>query len=405
MLKQVDVIFFVEHKDRELEPVELVASKLHTMGYSSMILSTIFHLHYLFLYKAKVFVFPYLISKNDWPVNLVYSIYEDSVCYINLNWEQLIAPVIQEYKKPQDDFVRSVVKHISWEDDAFKDFLLKNGVSNDNIRVTGNPSNFILFELNKAGSLAIRNKLSQEFRLDVKKEWLFMPMNYGWAFLSDKTIKAKIRNGFPENQAWQYRRYSKKCLFKFINFIDEISTKEDCEVIIRPHPGVSVEMYEKKFKEIIGYIPKKVHILKDYTIREWIVASDIIGSSWSTSAYDAQKINKKAFLFFPYEIPVWLHSDWLNKMYKIMNYDEYKKVKNFHVVVEEHNEINNVSFFIQENIVETNHKVKIVNISLKSLAKVTRSFLMNINLICKKTPFSNDKFKKILRIKEKATIK
>lgn len=292
MFREVDVIFFVEHKDRELESIKLIAEKLNNMGYSSIILSTIFHLHYLLLYKAKVFVFPYLISKNDWPVNLVYKMYKENITYINLNWEQLIAPVIQQYKKPNDSFVKSIVKHISWDDDGFKDFLIESGVEDNNIRITGNPTNFILFELNKKDNQSLKNNIAKEFLIDPKKEWLFMPMNYGWAFSSDKTIKAKILKGFPEKEAWEYRGYSQKCLNEFIN---EISEKEDIEIIIRPHPGVSIEEYNKKFKEIIGKVPKNIFILKNYTIREWIIVSDIIGSSWSTSAYDAQKINKKAF--------------------------------------------------------------------------------------------------------------
>lgn len=131
-----------------------------------------------------------------------------------------------------------------------------------------------LFELNQS----LKNNIAKEFLIDPKKEWLFMPMNYGWAFSSDKTIKAKILK-----EAWEY---SQKCLNEFIKFINEK------EIIIRPHPGVSIEEYNKKFKEIIGKVPKNIFILKNYTIREWIIVSDIIGSSWSTSA-------QKSFSFFP----------------------------------------------------------------------------------------------------------
>ena len=395
MFKEVDVIFFVEHKDRELESVKLIAEKLNNMGYSSIILSTIFHLHYLLLYKAKVFVFPYLISKNDWPVNLVYKMYKENITYINLNWEQLIAPVIQQYKKPNDSFVKSIVKHISWDDDGFKDFLIESGVEDNNIRITGNPTNFILFELNKKDNQSLKNNIAKEFLIDPKKEWLFMPMNYGWAFSSDKTIKAKILKGFPEKEAWEYRGYSQKCLNEFIKFINEISEKEDIEIIIRPHPGVSIEEYNKKFKEIIGKVPKNIFILKNYTIREWIIVSDIIGSSWSTSAYDAQKINKKAFLFSPYKMPAWLYSGWLDKMYKISNYDEYKEIKSFSIKVEEHNEIENIAFFIKENLNQKRIGIEGINISLKSFIKIIRSFLMNNNLIDSKA-LEYDRFEKIV---------
>lgn len=65
---------------------------------------------------------------------------------------------------------------------------------------------------------------------------------------------------------------------------------------MRPHPSITEDDYKKVFDEIIGYIPKNIYLNKAHSIREWIVASDIVGSSWSTSVWDA-------FLF---KRPEWL---------------------------------------------------------------------------------------------------
>lgn len=321
MFKEVDVIFFVEHKDRELESIELVCSKLKEQGVKTIILSTFFHLIHLYFYKPKIIVFPYLLSKKDWPCELAYSLYGKNITYINMNWEQLLSTANQEYKKPQDSFVKKQVMQLSWSNNFKDNFLLKYNVEEKNIKIVGNISNEVLYKLldKKDGW---RYSLSKEYNLDDTKKWLFMPMNYGWAFASDKLIKSKILLGYDKNIAWEYRKYSQKCLKNFIYFINDISENDDYEIIIRPHPSITEEQYREVFIQEIGYIPKNILLNKSHSIREWIVSSDIIGSSWSTSVWDAYNIGKSVFLFTPFARPSWLDVWWNNKVVNLDKFDE-----------------------------------------------------------------------------------
>lgn len=127
--------------------------------------------------------------------------------------------------------------------------------------MTGNPANEVLYNLlDKQDEWKV--KLSNEFTLDTSKKWLFMPMNYAWAFSSDSLINAKIKKGYPEDKAWMHREYSQKCLNKFIYFIEKLSKEYNYEVIIRPHPSITEDDYKKVFYETIGYIPKNVYLIK-----------------------------------------------------------------------------------------------------------------------------------------------
>lgn len=357
MFKEVDVIFFVEHKDRELESIKLIAEKLRSEGKSSLILSVYFHVHYLYLYKAKTFVFPYLINQNDWPVSLVYKMYGDTAEYINMNWEQLISKVNEEYKKPQDDFVKQKVKHIAWNS-HFRDYLVRYGVDESNIAITGNLSNEILFNLlDKKNEW--RSNLAQEFELDTNKKWLFMPMNYGWAFSTNSLINAKIKKGYPEKTAWEYREYSQKCLKQFIYFIEKLSKEFDYEIIIRPHPSITEDDYKKVFNETIGYIPKNIYLNKAHSIREWIVASDVVGSSWSTSVWDAYNVGKPVFLFTPYKRPEWLDVWWNDEIVNLES--EYSEIvlsiKNYDIKSDSVQA--KISKYICLNIFSSNKRVRI----------------------------------------------
>jgi surface carbohydrate biosynthesis protein len=377
MFKEVDIIFFVEHKDREFESVKLIAEKLKGKGKSSLILSVYFHVHYLNLYKAKTFVFPYLINQNDWPVSFVYRMYGDSAEYINMNWEQLLFPVNIEYKKPQDNFVKQKVKHIAWNNN-FKDYLIKNGVSDENIKVTGNPANEVLYNLlDKKDEW--RLKLVNEFSLDINKKWLFMPMNYAWAFSSDRLIQSKINKGYPEDKAWKHKKYSHKCLKKFIYFIEKLSKEYDYEIIIRPHPSITENDYKKVFDETIGYIPKNIYLNKAHSIREWIVSSDIVGSSWSTSVWDAYNVGKSVFLFTPYKRPEWLDVWWNNEVVNLNDYNEEKVLSKIGILQTEQSS-KKIASFCLDNLI-SKPSIKKYLFDVKTNAKVIRSFLLNQNMI------------------------
>lgn len=320
MIKSVDIIFFVEHKDRELETIRRLANYLNKKGKSVLILSIYYHLYYLYIYRASIYIFPYLIEKKDWPVQAVFERYKESVLYVNLNWEQLLFPVNIEYKKPKDTFVKDTVRHIAWSDE-FKQYLHDNDVRLENITVSkGNPANTLLLEESVQGK-KWRKKLAELYFLSEKKKWLFLPMNYAWAFSSDEVIRVKIAKGYPEDKAWKHREYAQKCLKAFVVSIDRLAEEQDYIIIIRPHPSITEEDYINVFKEHAGGVHPSITISKAYSIREWIIASDIIGSSWSTSVWDAFNIGKPVFLYTPYKRPEWLEVWWNEKVKNIQDFN------------------------------------------------------------------------------------
>jgi len=379
--KEVDIIFFIEHKDRELESIKLIAKELEEKGKKVLILSVYFHVYYLYLYKAKVFVFPYLINKNDWPVSIVYKMYGDNIKYINMNWEQLLFPINIEYKKPQDSFVKSIVSHISWSED-FKQYLINYGVEKNHISVTGNPANEVLYKLLN-NQKTLRKTLSTKFNLDENKKWLFLPMNYAWAFSSDDLIKAKIKNGYPTDKAWKHREYARKCLEKFIYFVDDISKKYNYEIIIRPHPSITEDDYKKVFNQYLGYVPKNIILNKSYSIREWIISSDIIGSSWSTSVWDAYNIGKSVFLFTPYKRPEWLEVWWNSEVVNIDKFDESQLSNKMFDNNLQLNIIDNIAKYLLEieNNISIPQKKEQIIFDIKSNVKIFKSLLLNMKII------------------------
>lgn len=348
--KKLDFLFLIEHHDREYQSVLEICTELLSHGYKVKILSIEFHLHKILQYSPKVIIFPYLFSKDLYPINFV-TYFKKSI-YFSLNWEQLLTGVNKEFKSPRDDFSRNQVFHYSW-DKEFTNFLCSSGVSEKNIFLGGNMLHQILYNKNLQKT-HYKEKLAKEFKLDFKKKWCFLPMNYSWAFISNEMIKSKIKNGYPADKAYKYNEYAKQCLEHFIPFLGEILSKnKNVEFILRPHPSISVDEYTKlisNFSEI-----KNLIITKKHTISEWIVSSDYIGSSWSTSVWDASKIGKKSFLFTPIKKPEW-HKVWWEP--KVIN---ISSAKNFEL----------------EKLNSTEHKANDLDQISLNLAKILISIKQN----------------------------
>ena len=63
-------------------------------------------------------------------------------------------------------------------------------------------------------------------------------------------------------------------------------------------------------KEIIDIVPARMHFIKEKSVREWIMASDMVISSLSTSLVEAAIAGKPAYLLEPYPCPEFLQVDW-----------------------------------------------------------------------------------------------
>ena len=370
--EKIDVLFLVEHIDRELESIKNIEKFLSKKNYSSIILSISFDIYRLLDFEVKLIVVPFIVHKNDWPAKFIRELYNKEIQILNFNWEQLLSPSNITYKKPRDNFVRNEVYHIAWSKN-FRNFLIENGVHEQKIKITGNPSYEIINKLFKKKD-NLRTWLSQELNLKIEKKWIFLPMNYGWAFSSDNFIKRKIKNGYPEEYAWHYKEYSIKCLNLFPDFVSEIN--DDYEIIIRPHPSITCDQYKRFFLRKLQKIPKNIYFDRTMSVREWIVSSDIVGSSWSTSVWDAYNLGIPSFLFTPIERPEFLNTWWNDKVLNINNFSQYylsksknapnQRIQTSTYLFEFISTIINNQFFIKPN--------PLYKLSKKTIIKLVRSF-------------------------------
>ena len=328
--RNVDVLFLIEHEDREGGVVNRMQEELNKYGVSSAKMSINFHLHLLTKVRTKLIVVPYAISSSEGLTALIYtnkSVRTGKIKVLSLNWEQYLSKANYAFKKPQDSIIKNMVYHVAW-DQNYKLFLENNGVKESNIKITGNPSHQVLVDLTCNYTVSqVKQKIGLPRNF---KKTIFLPMNYGWAFMSDEVINYKVSRGYQRDVALTYRDYTRSCIRSFCHFIDDASSTDvDTLFVIRPHPSISVEQYYDVFeKEAPGVKDRNnVIVSKDFSIREWIFVSDYVGSSWSTSIIDAIILDKEVFLYTPEKRPEFLDVEWNNLVPNISSYSDIKNIK------------------------------------------------------------------------------
>ncbi|QYJ95158.1 hypothetical protein [Shewanella spartinae] len=322
MTEVIDYLFLIEHEDREGQLVRLLTSMLNDKGFSCKVLSIEFHLHLINRYSPRVLVFPYAIDSSRYPLCIFHGARFSRTKFVSLNWEQLLSASNKKFKSPKCDIVKNRVHHLAW-DDEFKVFLEESGVSSDKVTVIGNPNVELLY---KAMASTKEDIVSAKLKLGLQPNAsiIFFPMNYGWAFSTDTVIRGKIKQGYDCSVAWEYRDYSYQCLVEFVSFVSSLSkTYNNAQIVIRPHPSISIEQYIDVFKKLNVSIPSNLKITKSYTVKEWMAVSDIVGSSWSTTVWDCHQMGIPAFLFTPIKRPVWLNIGWNDQVNNISSVEQF----------------------------------------------------------------------------------
>ena len=105
MFKKVDVIFQVEHVDRELEAYEAVAKYLKkNYGITSIITSNMFHSYYFYFYKPKLVILNNLTNNVGWPEGYLWETYGKNIKYCSHRWEQYLTPYGFKFRAPKKKF-------------------------------------------------------------------------------------------------------------------------------------------------------------------------------------------------------------------------------------------------------------------------------------------------------------
>ena len=241
----------------------------------------------------------------------------------NLSWEEIYYKLLKKIKVPKDNFSRNEVIHHAWGT-FFKNYLIKSGVKKENIFVNGNPV-YQLYKLPYSKYFHSRQWLSVKYKLNIHSKWIFIPENYRWAFVPDNKINSLINEGIQKKELLKLITFSKKSLKILLKWCNRAASEKSIEIIFRARPATKEELIKDFFSQNISNKSRNLHFIKNESVRDWILATNAVISSVSTSLIEASVANKPTFMALPKPLPDNLKNSWYKKISVIKTYAEFSK--------------------------------------------------------------------------------
>jgi surface carbohydrate biosynthesis protein len=322
--RRIDLLLLVEHIARELDVscavkylmaekhgVEIViASMLEAHGFQKTIAK----------YEPRVVAMPYFYAASDSGQRKVLRAWPEAVL-VNLAYEQIFSKINQAYKAPKDMLAKKHVLHHAWGD-LYASYLEEHGVPRENIFINGNPF-YALYQMPYSSYFSSRAELAKRYGIDPHRRWVFVPENYGAAFYGEAKLKDYLKSG--EGDAYSYRDFAMNSFKEAIKWWQKGTQDSNVEIIVRPRPTTPRGVFIKTCRESLGQDPA-MYIIKEGSVREWVLASDIVMSSYSTTLIEAAVANKPIYMIEPIHFPDYVQADWYKLVPQIETLEKFLEV-------------------------------------------------------------------------------
>jgi surface carbohydrate biosynthesis protein len=322
MQEIVDIVYFYEHAARELDVACAVASSLQHLGVRIEVI------HWptgfptaVTRYRPRLVVLPFCYSIQSYLSLLAY--WPDPV-FFNATWEQLFYLGNREAKTPRGEFPVEHVIHHSWSRE-YVEFLKQSGIPEERIFLNGQPA-YSLYDKPYRGYYESRGNLASRHGLDAAKRWVFFPENYNWAFYSENTLQRFIDSGQSPEDVHSMRVFCEKSLAHVLDWCQAAAGNASFELILRPRPSSTLDDFKRVVLQHLKTLPAGMHINQDGSVREWILASDVVVSSHSTSLIEAAVAGKPVYILEPSPIPRPLEADWQKNVPHINDMEAFQEL-------------------------------------------------------------------------------
>ncbi len=314
--KPADIVLYVGHIARELDVSCALRHLLRRDHGLEMAVCSINFDPYgtIAAHNPKVVAVPWFNEDQDVAIRKARKYWPHAV-YLNLAYEQVFQNINKEVKKPHGNFARDEVLHHAWGE-FYAEYLVGYGVGRDRIRVNGNPS-YALYQEPYRRYFPDRGALAEAHGLDPAMPWLFVPENYGAAFYPDAYVDQMVRWGAPAEQAHGYREFARRSLAEMCRWLRHAADETEWEVVLRPRPYTRLEAFLERVNESVGEPSGRFRVIQQGTVREWILASDVVMTSYSTSLIEAAVAQKPIAMIAPEPIPDFVHNAWYDKVPQI----------------------------------------------------------------------------------------
>ena len=323
MIKQPDILFCIEHVARELNIACAIRSIVERQSGLSV------HIHVLSsrldsdIASPRLITVPYCGSRRFVPRDILERFPKSPV--LSLTCEQLLSRENRRYRLPKDDFARQQVIYGA-AGDFYRNWLINAKVDRSNIDVVGSLPFQLYREPYRRMFESHRNALAMQHGLNPNLPWVLFPENFGAAFFSISQARKRILGGYRPRHLLAYIKYAKKSFAEIARWCSSAgATSSDFELIVRPRPAMSYDIFTRQFREAANIDQStRLRFIKEGPIQEWILASQLVISSYSTTLLEAAAAGTPAFLLAPYAIPESASSEWHRNAPFIRSNDQFQ---------------------------------------------------------------------------------
>ena len=319
-MKIVDIVYFYEHASRELDVACAVAAILEQEHGLSV---EIVHWPVGFpaiedRIQTSLVVLPFCYAEDYYTLLLAKW---RKARYFNVSWEQLFYAGNLKAKTPRGRFATNHVIHHAWSE-PYAEFLMEQGIAKKDIFINGQPA-YTLYNEPYRFYFKSRKDLATEYGMDPERKWILFPENYNWSFYTQAKLDQYVKEGQSLVEINAMREFCEQSLAETVLWCNEVALQDNVELVIRPRPSTTLDKFQEAIDLILPSASQRLHIIQEESVREWILASDMVVSSYSTSLIEAAIAGKPIYMLEPYPIPAPLRAAWHDLMPHIKTGKEF----------------------------------------------------------------------------------
>lgn len=305
-MREIDVLYLYENAARELDVACAVTALLRQRHRLSVDIvqwpQSVSRLYGRV--TPRVLVLPFCYFEHSFDCLLEWR----HATFVNLTWEQFFYRGNVRAKTPRGVFAVKHVLHHAWSED-YACFAREQGIPAEHIFVNGQPA-YTLYDEPYRRYFVNRRDLAVRHGLNPAKRWVFFPENYNWAFYPKQFLRAFVTRGQTEDEVQEMREFCTRSFCEVMRWFAGVARTGEVELIVRPRPATDLADFRDAVIRELGELPPSMHLIQGETVREWIMASDIVLSSHSTSLIEAAIAGRTGYMVTPFPIPALLLQEW-----------------------------------------------------------------------------------------------
>lgn len=291
----LDFLFLYEHIVRELENDCLIMAELERRGYSCELFQLMDRkkLKYFFSKKPRVIVTSAMYD-NETLNSFVYNNVGKLNKVVNLHWEEVLSREQEESRFYSFTENARKCTHICWGEKA-KQRIVRKGVPENNAVITGAVQLDFLYPMFD-GYFKSRSELAKEFSLNEDKRWFCYVSSFSCALMDDKEVEEL--NAMTDLDFAGFKAVGARSMKVTLDWFDRLLNEDeykDVELIYRPHPCE----WQSPVLDVMKKKHANFHVISDYSVKQWVKASDFILTWMSTSIAEIYFAKKSCIVVRP----------------------------------------------------------------------------------------------------------